>query len=112
VGVLPIARTDHDYETSSSRYDRTVYQQRGERVYLDYLQNLPGKTLATAATAYSVRSNKFAGVSAPLRWEELTGGLRPEDFTITTLDERIKRTGDLWAVLRQTAGIDLNASGV
>jgi bifunctional non-homologous end joining protein LigD len=77
-------------------------------VYLDYLQNLPGKTLATA---YSVRSNKFAGVSAPLRWEELTGGLRP-DFTITTLDERIKRTGDLWAVLRQTAGIDLNASGV
>jgi DNA primase len=59
-----------------------------------------------------VRANKFAGVSAPLRWEELTVETRPEDFTITTLDDRIKCTGDVWALLRQTAGIDLHASGI
>ena len=37
-------------------------------VYIDYLQNIEGKTLATA---YAVRANEFAGVSTPLRWEEL-----------------------------------------
>jgi bifunctional non-homologous end joining protein LigD len=79
---------------------------RGKRVYLDYLQNLPGKTLATA---YSVRANHFAGVSTPLRWEELTAAVRPEDFTMTSLSDRIKQDGDLWAVLRHTPGIDLHA---
>jgi bifunctional non-homologous end joining protein LigD len=72
---------------------------------LDYLQNLPGKTIATA---YSVRANQFAGVSAPLRCEELSHGLRAEAFTIQTIGERIKRTGDLWAILRDTPGIDVH----
>lgn len=53
--------------------ERSV-SRRGKRVYLDYLQNLPGKTLATA---YSVRANRFAGVSTPLQWEELAEGCGP-----------------------------------
>jgi bifunctional non-homologous end joining protein LigD len=35
-------------------------------------------------------------VSAPLRWEEL-GKVYPTDFTIKTIPERLKKTGDLWA---------------
>ncbi len=35
---------------------------RGRRVYVDYLQNIPGKTLATA---YSARASEYAGVSTP-----------------------------------------------
>jgi bifunctional non-homologous end joining protein LigD len=79
---------------------------RGKRVYLDYLQNLPGKTLATA---YSVRANRYAGVSTPLTWDELTSGVRPDDFTLRTIEDRLKSTGDLWADVRETRGIDLNA---
>jgi bifunctional non-homologous end joining protein LigD len=78
----------------------------GKRVYLDYLQNLPGRTIATA---YSVRANQFAGVSTPLRWEQLCHDLPPEAFTIHTIGERIKRAGDLWAVLRDTPGIKVRA---
>ena len=77
---------------------------RGQRVYVDYLQNLAGKTIATA---YSVRANRFAGVSTPLRWQELSAGLRPQDFTTETIYERLKAAGDLWAPLRRTPGIDL-----
>lgn len=79
---------------------------RGKRVYLDYLQNLPGKTLATA---YSVRANLFAGISTPVKWDELSAGVRPEDFTIQTIGHRLKLTGDLWAALRQAPRIDLKS---
>jgi bifunctional non-homologous end joining protein LigD len=79
---------------------------RGKRVYVDYLQNLPGKTIATA---YSVRANRFAGVSAPLRWKELSAGIRAQDFTVETIPDRLKKSGDIWADLRHTLGIDLRA---
>ena len=83
-----------------------IVRSRGKRVYLDYLQNLPGKTVATA---YSIRANAFAGISAPLKWEELTSVLGPDDFTIRTIEHRLQSTGDLWAALRETRRIDLNA---
>ncbi|WP_447978459.1 DNA ligase D [Candidatus Nitrospira bockiana] len=81
-------------------------QGRGGKVYLDYLQNLPGKTMAAA---YSARANAFAGVSAPLRWKELARGVRPEDVTMTTVGNRVKQVGDLWEELRATTGVDLHA---
>ena len=43
---------------------------RGRRIYVDYLQNTQGKTLASA---YSARANDFAGVSTPLTWDEVDG---------------------------------------
>jgi bifunctional non-homologous end joining protein LigD len=79
---------------------------RGRRVYIDYLQNIDGKTLASA---YSVRANDFAGVSAPLTWNEVDAGVRLEDFTIRTLPSRIEKTGDLWAPIRSQNGADLRA---
>jgi bifunctional non-homologous end joining protein LigD len=97
-----IVTTKHPHHAT---IERSV-SDRGKRVYLDYLQNLPGKTLATA---YSVRANAFAGVSTPLRWDELRSGVRPEDFTMRTIVARIRHTGDLWARLRHAPGIDLNA---
>jgi bifunctional non-homologous end joining protein LigD len=78
---------------------------RGARVYIDYLQNILGKTLATA---YSARASAYAGVSTPLTWEEVEAGVRREDFTIQTAPERFARTGDLWAALRQSKGADLS----
>jgi bifunctional non-homologous end joining protein LigD len=66
-------------------------------VYVDYLQNILGKTLATA---YSARASDFAGVSTPLAWEELDEPIDPRDFTITTAPGRFATHGDLWARLR------------
>jgi bifunctional non-homologous end joining protein LigD len=77
---------------------------RGRRVYVDFLQNIPGKTLATA---YSARASEYAGVSAPLTWKEVDEGVRRESFTIKTMAGRFRAAGDLWAALRSSKGVDL-----
>lgn len=79
---------------------------RGSRIYVDFLQNARGKTLASA---YSPRANAFAGVSAPLTWEEVEAGVSPKDFTIRTFAARLADAGDLWAALRGAKGADLRA---
>ena len=78
---------------------------RGPRVYVDYLQNILGKTLATA---YSARASDYAGVSTPLTWKEIDDGVRRQDFTIKTMPARLKEVGDLWAKLRNSKGVDLS----
>jgi bifunctional non-homologous end joining protein LigD len=80
---------------------------RGQRVYVDYLQNIRSKTLASV---YSARANDFAGVSTPLRWEEIDdGGITPQDFTIVNFGERLATAGDLWTGLLKSKGADLRA---
>jgi bifunctional non-homologous end joining protein LigD len=85
--------------------ERTVAA-RGPRVYIDCLQNILGKTLASA---YSARASDYAGVSAPLRWEEIDSGVRREDFTIVTMPARLAEAGDLWVRLRESKGVDLSS---
>ena len=77
---------------------------RGAKVYVDYLQNVRGKTLAAA---YSARGSEYAGVSTPLAWEEVHAGVEREDFTIRTVPARLREVGDLWAGLRKSKGVDL-----
>ena len=78
---------------------------RGRRVYVDYLQNIAGKTLATA---YSARASEYAGVSMPLTWDEVDAGVEREAFTIATVPARLRSVGDLWAALRSSKGVDLS----
>ncbi|MBM3819053.1 MAG: DNA ligase D [Acidimicrobiia bacterium] len=80
---------------------------RGRRLYVDYMQNVRGKTLASA---YSARANDFAGVSTPLTWDEVEdGGLTPKDFTLKSFADRLEAVGDPWAALRKAKGADLRA---
>jgi bifunctional non-homologous end joining protein LigD len=79
---------------------------RGRTVYVDYLQNIEGKTLACA---YSARASEYAGASTPLTWKEIDEGLDRRDFTIRTLPARLKDVGDLWAGLRKSKGTNLRA---
>ena len=76
---------------------RTI-RQRGDRVYLDPDQNMRAKTMSAP---YSARHSSFAGVSAPVTWKELEDGARPEDFTILTVPDRLRRRGDLWKQLHE-----------
>ena len=78
---------------------------RGKRVYIDCLQNILGKTLATA---YSARASDYAGVSTPVTWQEVDDGFDRRDFTIATAPARFEKIGDLWAKLRKAKGVDLN----
>lgn len=66
---------------------------RGKKVYVDYLQNVLGKTLCSP---YSVRPRNEAPVSAPLQWEEITT-LPPAFYNIKNILPRVKDLGDLFA---------------
>jgi bifunctional non-homologous end joining protein LigD len=86
--------------------ERKVRARGRGTVYVDFLQNVLGKTLATA---YSARASAFAGVSTPLTWEEVDGPIDPRDFTIETAPARFASVGDLWARLRKSKPADLEA---
>jgi bifunctional non-homologous end joining protein LigD len=74
--------------------ERAVKARPATAIYVDYLQNIIGKTVAGA---YSARANPGALVSTPLQWEELTDDLDPRDFTIETTPGRFAEVGDIWA---------------
>ena len=84
--------------------ERMVKRRKAGTVYVDYLQNIQGKTLACA---YSARQSAFAGVSTPLTWKEVHDRPKPQDFTIDTIEKRVKKVGDLWANIRTHKGTDL-----
>lgn len=82
--------------------ERMVAKRKG-KMYLDFLQNRPG---ATIAGPYSLRPKPGATVSMPLSWDEVKPGLTMRDFTIFNAFDRLKETGDLFTgVLGE--GIDL-----
>ncbi|RKR85205.1 bifunctional non-homologous end joining protein LigD [Mucilaginibacter gracilis] len=82
--------------------ERMVAARHG-KMYLDFLQNRPG---ATIAGPYSLRPKVGATVSMPLHWEELKPGLTMRHFTIFNAIDRLKAEGDLFkGVLDE--GIDL-----
>ena len=81
----------HRLPETTSILRRPALRQR--RIYLDYLQNCTGQTLAAP---YSVRPASGAPVSTPLKWSEVRRGLDPTRFTMKTISRRIDRIGDLW----------------
>jgi bifunctional non-homologous end joining protein LigD len=74
--------------------ERFVKSRPSGAVYVDFLQNIRGKTVAGV---YSARAEPRATVSTPLLWDEVDDGLTPSAFTIETVPGRVKAVGDLWA---------------
>jgi DNA primase len=68
-------------------------EERGERVFVDFNQANRDRTMAGA---YSPRALAHAPVSTPLEWEELEGA-DPREFTVVTVPERLRTSGDPWA---------------
>jgi bifunctional non-homologous end joining protein LigD len=79
---------------SVATIERSVKTRGSTAVYVDYLQNIIGKTVAAA---YSARANPDALASTPLRWDELTDDLNPRDFTIEIAPARFAEVGDIWS---------------
>ncbi|MDB4902192.1 MAG: ligase [Mucilaginibacter sp.] len=82
--------------------ERMVANRKG-KMYLDFLQNRPG---ATIAGPYSLRPKSGATVSMPLHWDEVKPGLTMKHFTIFNSVDRLKETGDLFKGVLEK-GIDL-----
>jgi len=66
---------------------------RKGRIYLDYLQNRAGQTLASV---YCIRPKPGATVSTPLFWKEVNSKLDKNDFNIFTIRERVATYPDLF----------------
>lgn len=87
-----IANLAHRELPDSTSLVRQPKHRQG-KVYLDFLQNSRGQTLAAP---YSVRPHPAATVSTPLKWSEVTRRLDPSRFTIRTVPKRLDKVGDLW----------------
>jgi len=97
-----IANLVHNQIPEYTSVERQIKNRQG-KMYIDFLQNRPGATLAGP---YSLRPKPGATVSMPLHWDEVKPGLTMRDFTIFNTIDRLKETGDLFkGVLGR--GIDL-----
>ena len=73
-------------------------EERGARIFVDYNQNAPHKTVFGA---WGARARPGGQVSAPLRWEEVAE-LHPDDLTLATVPDRLDRLGDPWEDIDDT----------
>jgi bifunctional non-homologous end joining protein LigD len=79
-------------------------EKREKKVYIDFLQNRIGQTIAAP---YSLRPVPGACVSTPLEWDEVRSSLLPTDFTIKNIGNRLEKKGDIWKKLLQHKGINM-----
>ena len=89
-----VARKVAERHPKIATVERWVKARPSGTVYVDFLQNIRGKTVAGV---YSVRAQATPSVSTPLAWDEVNDDLDPSAFTIDTVLPRLRHVGDLWA---------------
>lgn len=87
-----IANLVHARLPNITSVERMPAHRKG-KVYVDFLQNRDGQTLAAA---YSVRPRPGATVSTPLHWDEVNQKLDPRAFDMRTILDRLDKVGDIW----------------
>ena len=100
-----VATAVADRHPDGATITRSVRERGTRRVYVEYLQNIRGKTVAGV---FAARAHPLAQVSMPLRWEEVTDGLSPAAFTIETAPAELGVRRALWAAAMRR-GNDLRA---
>jgi DNA ligase D len=70
-------------------------EERGQRVFIDFNQNAPHKTIFGA---WSVRARPGAQVSTPFAWDELDD-IHPDNLTMATVPARVAQSGDPWEAM-------------
>ena len=88
-----IATKVADAHPKEATIERSVKARGAATVYVDYLQNIQGKTVAGP---YCVRAKPGATVSTPLKWTELTDDLDAREFNLGNAGERFEKLGDIW----------------
>ena len=90
-----------DAETTTLEWE---VRRRTGKVFLDVNMNREG---ANIAGAYSLRPERGATVSTPLRWEELPE-VHPSEFTMETVLERVAEIGDPFLEVAEGRGQSLD----
>jgi bifunctional non-homologous end joining protein LigD len=78
---------------SFTTLERNLQKRGNKHIYLDYLQNRRGQTIASV---YSLRPKPGGTVSTPLFWNEVKKGLSPKEFTIYNTLDRVNKVGDIF----------------
>lgn len=74
--------------------ERSIAKRKRDQVYVDWMQNARGKSLASV---YTSRAKPKATVSMPLAWKQIEKGVKISDFTIRNVTTLLDKTGDPWA---------------
>jgi bifunctional non-homologous end joining protein LigD len=74
--------------------ERSIDKRKREQVYVDWMQNARGKSLAAVLTA---RAKAGATVSMPLTWKQIEQGVKISDFTVKNVPALLKKNGDPWS---------------
>jgi bifunctional non-homologous end joining protein LigD len=88
-----VAQKVQERTSDITSVERSLNKRKG-LIYLDFLQNRRGQTIAAP---YSVRPKLGATVSFPLNWDELTPDLDMKDFHLKNVPELIKKRRNPWA---------------
>ena len=74
--------------------ERTIAKRKKEQVYVDWMQNARGKSLASVLTA---RAKPKATVSMPVSWKQIEQGVKISDFTVKNVPALLQKNGDPWS---------------
>jgi bifunctional non-homologous end joining protein LigD len=74
--------------------ERTIAKRKRDQVYVDWMQNARGKSLAAIFTA---RAKPKATVSMPLTWKQIEQGAKISDFTVKNAPALLKKNGNPWS---------------
>ncbi|MFN2493113.1 MAG: non-homologous end-joining DNA ligase [Pyrinomonadaceae bacterium] len=74
--------------------ERAIAKRKRDQVYVDWMQNARGKSLAAVFTA---RAKPQATVSMPLSWKQIEQGVKISDFTIKNVPALLKQNPDAWS---------------
>lgn len=73
--------------------ERAIVRRKRDQVYVDWMQNARGKSLASVLTA---RAKPKATVSMPLTWKQVEQGVKISDFTVKNVPALLKKSGNAW----------------
>jgi bifunctional non-homologous end joining protein LigD len=87
-------------QAEPSKYLATMTKQKRKgKIFLDYFRNGAG---ATAVCSYSTRARSVAPLAVPVRWDELSERLRPDQFNVRNIAERLSSLDeDPWESFNQ-----------
>jgi bifunctional non-homologous end joining protein LigD len=74
--------------------ERTIAKRKRDQVYVDWMQNARGKSLAAV---YTTRAKPKATVSMPLTWKQIEKGVKISDFTLRNAPTLLAKNGGAWA---------------
>jgi bifunctional non-homologous end joining protein LigD len=74
--------------------ERTIAKRKKEQVYVDWMQNARGKSLAAVFTA---RAKPKATISMPLTWKQVEQGVKISDFTVKNVPALLEKAGNVWS---------------